>query len=101
MKMIFYTTIAEPRGRKKKVPLKLEGDLSYQAIGLTKEQKTWNNAINHVRACVESPFGLIKTKWNGLKLPFFENEEQHTFLVITIRLSIEKHEIKGFFLITT
>jgi hypothetical protein len=92
-KVGFFTPIAESRGRKKKVPVELEGDLSYQAVSLTKEQKTWNNAIKHVRARVESPFGLIKTKWNGLKLPFFENEEQQTFLVF-IAVATHNYQIE-------
>jgi hypothetical protein len=91
--VIFYTLIAKPRGRKKKILEEFRNDLSYQMSGLTKAQKTWNNAIRHVRARVESPFGLIKKKWESLAKPFFENEDQHSYLVF-IAVATHNYQIK-------
>jgi hypothetical protein len=79
--VVFYTSIAKPRGRKKKALKELPVDTSSQLSGLSKEQETWNKRHRHVRSWVESPFGLLKTKWKGLDNPFFENEEQQTFLL--------------------
>jgi hypothetical protein len=79
--VVFYTSIAKLHRRKKKVIQELPNDLSFQLTGLSKEQETWNNRHRHIRSRVESPFGLLKLKWKGLEKPFFENEEQQTFLL--------------------
>jgi hypothetical protein len=51
---------------------------------LTTQQQEWNKRVSHVRACIESPFGLIKMKWKGLGSTFFENEDQQNFLVFLV-----------------
>jgi hypothetical protein len=42
---------------------------------LTTQQQKWNKRVSHVRAYIESPFGLIKMKWKGLGSTFFKNED--------------------------
>jgi hypothetical protein len=37
--------------------------------------------VAHVRARVESPFGLIKAKWKNLDIVFFRDIEQHNCFV--------------------
>lgn len=88
----FYTPIAQPRGRKLKKNENLPNDLSRGACVLTKEQQLYNKRHAHVRARVESPFGLIKMKWQGLSKPFFEKEYQQTLLVY-IALGIHNYFI--------
>jgi len=89
--VVFYTPYAKPRGRK---PKTTDGGSQDQSRGLrvlTTEQKEWNKRIQHIRARVESPFGLIKNKWKGLGGTFYEDEDQHNYLVI---LAIGAHNYK-------
>jgi hypothetical protein len=77
----FFTPIAKPKGRKRKRVENVEEDVSISTTTLIAEQETWNKRVAHVRARVESPFGLIKVKWKSLGIVFFGDVEQHDFLV--------------------
>lgn len=52
---------------------------------LTKKKKSYNAAVRHARARVESPFGHIKSTWEILAKPFRGDREVHknitTFVV--------------------
>jgi hypothetical protein len=77
----FFTPITKPRGRKRKRVENIEEDISVGATTLTAEQETWNKRVAHVRARVESLFGLIKAKWKSLDTVFFGDVEQHNCFV--------------------
>jgi hypothetical protein len=79
--IVFYTPIAKPRGRKPKTMTTPTNDQSRGLRVLTTQQQEWNKRVSHVRARIESPFGLIKMKWKGLGSTFFEDEDQQNFLV--------------------
>jgi hypothetical protein len=83
----FYTPFAKPRGRKRKRG-EYPDDLSIGVKCLTKTQLTWNQKLSHIRARVESPFGLVKSRWSSLNNPFYESEEQHDYLV---RIALATH----------
>jgi hypothetical protein len=74
--IVFYTPIAKPKT--------MTTPTNNQSKGLkvlTTQQQEWNKCVSHVRARIESPFGLIKMKWKGLGSTFFEDEDQQNFLV--------------------
>ena len=48
---------------------------------LTKEKKLFNKRHRHCRARVESPFGIIKSKFKILNMKFQEDEEKQDFVV--------------------
>ena len=79
--VLFYTPIAKPRGKKRKRTDDVPVDPSAGAAVLTKEQQSWNARVAHVRARVESPFGLIKAKWKGLGDVFYGDTIQQDYLV--------------------
>ena len=89
--VVFYTPYAKPRGRMPKTKGSLAADQSRGLRVLTNEQKEWNKRIQHIRARVESPFGLINKKWKGLRGTFSEDEEQHNYLVF---LAVGAHNYK-------
>ena len=89
--VVFYTPYAKPRGRKPKTTDGVSQDQSRGLRVLTTEQKEWNKRIQHIRARVESPFGLIKNKWKGLGGTFYEDEDQQNYLVL---LAIGAHNYK-------
>jgi hypothetical protein len=79
--MKFFTPIAKPKGRKRKRVENIKKYISAGATTLTTEQEIWNKQVAHVRARVESPFGLIKAKWKSLSIVFFGDVEQHDCFV--------------------
>ena len=72
----FHVPFPRPRGKKKAG----EKDGANLRV-LTKEQQKYNADVKKARARVESPFGLIKTKWGCLKEYFAEGPEQLDALV--------------------
>lgn len=79
-KMKFYVPWEKPKGRKKKDP-------TAPPPKLTKEKETWNYHVVHSRGRVESPFGLIKQKWQNLGNAFREGVQQQDLLV-TIAIGV-------------
>ena len=76
----FYVPFAEPRRRKCKRSL-TEEDPSLGVSKLSKAQLSWNLKISKLRARVESPFGLVKDRWELLGSVFYEDDEQQDRLV--------------------
>lgn len=52
-----------------------------EVVNLTKKQKEFNKKHRHARARVESPFGLLKTNFKSLSIPFRDGDEQMDYLV--------------------
>ena len=76
----FYVPFSEPQGRKcKRSPV--EEDPSQGSSKLSKAQVTWNSKILKLHARVESPFGLVKDRWESLGKVFYEDDEQQDRLV--------------------
>jgi DDE superfamily endonuclease len=81
-KVKFYHPISHPRGRKrKKTTTDFDDDPSCGQKKLTAAQTLWNEKVSHIRARVESPFGLVKQKWGGLGGVFYEDKQQQNYLV--------------------
>ena len=76
----FYIPFAEPCGRKHK-RLPTEEDPSLGVSKLSKAQLSWNLKISKLCTRVESPFGLVKDRWESLGSVFFEDDEQQDQLV--------------------
>lgn len=58
---------------------------------LTKEKETYNAAVKSVRARVEDTFGIVKQKFEALKSPWAEDDEQLDYLV-QIAFGIYNHQ---------
>jgi hypothetical protein len=54
--------IVKPRGKKYKRVKNTNEHWCNRIAVLTQKQTIWNNWIAHIRAYVESPFGLVKLK---------------------------------------
>ena len=65
-----------------KEPKDDSADQNLQGVNrLTKEKKLFNKRHRHCRARVESPFGIIKSKFKILNMKFQEDEKQQDFVV--------------------
>ncbi len=78
----------EPESNEERDPDQLQDE----EIVLSRKQKVINHQIRAITARVESPFGIIKTKFDSLSKPFFEGKKQPNYLV-TYEVDIYNFEL--------
>lgn len=75
----FHCNYAE---KKRQSEMEMDNFLDDEGVEvLTKEQKSYNSAVRNTRARVENIFGILKTMYQSLSIPWREDTRQLDYLV--------------------